>query len=115
MEEAKKGGKGWNLDNLTKTDALQKSQDLHAMLDHILVGLVKLQKEGLKWDLIYDGRVFKDVEFVFFVPFIRCDTDEADKLCGSYTNRSLHVSQLCRYCECPTKKSDNMVEVKVRG
>ena len=105
----KKGKKGKTKgpDNIEKPDALQKAQDLHAMLDHILAGLVKLQKEGLKWDLIYDGRSF-EVEFVFFVPFIRCDTDEADKLCGSYTNRTRHVAQLCRYCKCPTQQSDNI-------
>jgi len=44
---------------------------------------------------------------VFFVPFIRCNTDEADKLCGSYTSRGKNVSQLCRYCMCPTDESNN--------
>ena len=108
LEEEKKGKKRGQAVNQDKPDALQKAQDLHAMLDFILAGLVKLQKEGLKWDLIYNGRTFKDVEFVFFVPFIRCDTDEADKLCGSYTNRTWTVSQLCRYCMCPTIESDNI-------
>jgi len=107
--ETKKRGKNAAKDvNAKKTDALQKAQDLHAMLDHILAGLVKLQKEGLKWDLIYNGRTFNDVEFVFFVPFVRCDTDEADKLCGAYTNRTANVKQLCRYCCCPTNQSDNI-------
>ena len=107
--ETKKRGKNAAKDvNAKKTDALQKAQDLHAMLDHILAGLVKLQKEGLKWDLIYNGRTFNDVEFVFFVPFIRCDTDEADKLCGAYTNRTANVKQLCRHCCCPTNQSDNI-------
>ena len=107
-ETKKRGKKAGKAVNALKTDALQKAQDLHAMLDHILAGLVKLQKEGLKWDLIYNGRTFHDVEFVFFVPFIRCDTDEADKLCGAYTNRTWHVKQLCRYCVCPTLQSDNI-------
>jgi len=108
-EETKKRGKKAAKDvNTKKTDALQKAQDLHAMLDHILAGLIKLQKEGLKWDLIYNGRTFNDVEFVFFVPFVRCDTDEADRLCGAYTNRTARVKQLCRYCCCPTDQSNNI-------
>jgi len=108
MNEAKRQAKKGQTPLVNKTDALQKCQDLHAMLDHILEGLVKIQKEGLTWDLIYNGRSFRGVEFVFFVPFIRCDTDEADKLCGSYTNRTANVAQLCRYCMCPTAESDNI-------
>ena len=84
------------------------SQDLHAMLDVILASYVKLQKTGgVKWDLMYKGKLYEGVELVFFVPFIRCDTDEADKLCGSYTSRGKNVAQLCRYCKCPTAESDN--------
>ena len=83
------------------------SQDLHAMLDVILASLVRLFKTGLKWNLVYKGEVYNDIELVFFVPFIRCDTDEADKLCGSYTSRGKNVSQLCRYCRCPTLESDD--------
>ena len=37
---------------------------------------------------------------------MKTDTDEADKLCGSYTNRGRNVAQLCRYCTCPTLHSD---------
>jgi len=107
--ETKKRGKKAAKDvNAEKTDALQKAQDLHAALDHILAGLTKLQKEGLKWDLIHNGRTFNDVEFVFFVPFTRCDTDEADKLCGACTNRTANVQQLCRCCCCPIDQSDNI-------
>jgi len=88
-EETKKRGKKAAKDvNAKKMDALQKAQDLHAMLDHVLAGLIKLQKEGLKWDLICNGRTFNDVEFVFFVPLKWCNTDEAHRLCGAYTNRT---------------------------
>ena len=84
------------------------SQDLHAMLDVIMASYIKLQKTGgVKWDLMYKGKRYEGVEFVFFVPFIRCDTDEADKLCGSYTSRGKGVAQLCRYCRCPTDQSDD--------
>lgn len=86
---------------------IHSAQDLHTMLETILASYVKMQKEGFKWDLFYNGKIYRDIEFVFFVPFIKCDTDEADKLCGSYTCRNKNVSQLCRYCKCPTKDSDD--------
>jgi len=41
-----------------------------------------------------------------FIPFIKCDTEEADKLAGKYLSRGQHVAHLCRYCCCPTQKSD---------
>jgi len=100
VETKKRGKNDGQAFHVFKTESLQRAQDLHAMLDHILAGLIKLQKEGLKWDLIYNGQSFTDVEFVFFVPFMRCNTDEADRLCGAYTNRTWHVKQLCRYCYC---------------
>lgn len=84
-----------------------KSQDFHAMLDKVLESFVKIQGKGFKWDLFYNETLYKDVEFVPFVPFIKCDTDEGDKLCGSYTSRGRHVKQLCRYCKCPTLKCDD--------
>lgn len=97
------------LENEGQTDdkPTHVAQDLHAMLDVIMASFVELQKKGLKWDLCYNGKIYKDVEFVLFVPFIQCDTDEADKLCGSYTSRGANVAQLCRYCKCPTDKSDD--------
>ena len=82
-----------------------KAQDLHAMLAVILESYRKIQEKGLLWDFVYNGNVYKDVELVFFVPFIKCDTQEADDLCGSYKSRGANVSQLCRYCECPTMQS----------
>ena len=88
-----------------KQDAIH-AQDFHTMLDKVFEGYVKLQKKGFIWDLFYNGKVYKGVEFIPFVPFIKCDTEEADKLCGAYTNRNQHVSQLCRYCKCPTNESD---------
>jgi len=83
------------------------AQDLHTMLDKVLESFVKIQNSGFKWDLFYNQKLYKGVEFVPFVPFIKCDTDEADKLCGSYSSRGKNVSQLCRYCKCPTRKSDD--------
>jgi len=84
-----------------------KAQDLHAMLAKVLESFVKIQEKGFKWDLFYDGQLYRGVEFVPFVPFIKCDTEEGDKLCGSYLARMRNVKQLCRYCKCPTHKSDD--------
>lgn len=75
----------------------KKAQDLHTMLAKVFEGLVELQENGgFIWDLSYNGRVYKDVEFIPFIPFVKCDTDEADKLCGSFTCRTGNVAQLCR-------------------
>jgi hypothetical protein len=86
---------------------ISKAQDLHTMLQVVLKGLLKVQEEGLIWDLFYDGQLYKEVELVPFIAFIKCDTSEADKFCGSYGVRNGKVAQLCRYCECPTDESDN--------
>lgn len=83
------------------------AQDLHTMLDVIFEELVQIQNQGFIWDLYYNNNLYKGIEFVPFVPFIKADTEEADRLCGSYTNRNKNVAQLCRYCECPTDDSDN--------
>ena len=82
-----------------------KAQDLHTMIAAILKSYQQIQQKGLIWDLVYNGKIYKGVELVFFIPFIKCDTDEADKLCGSYTSRGANIAQLCRYCECPTMQS----------
>lgn len=86
---------------------ISKAQDLHTMLKIVLKGLLKVQNERIMWDLFYDGQLYEEVEFVPFIAFIKCDTSEADKLCGSYTSRNGNVAQLCRYCECPTDQSDD--------
>jgi len=86
---------------------VSKHEDFHAMLDVAFEKLVQIINSGFIWDFQYKGKEHKGVEMVPFVAFIKCDTDEADMLCGSYKNRSRHVAQLCRHCECPTNKSDN--------
>ena len=83
------------------------SQDLHTMLDKVLASYVELQKTGFMWDLFYNGKPYKDIEFIPFVPFIKCDTEEADTLCGKYRSRGRTVAHLCRYCHCPTDESDD--------
>ena len=55
----------------------------------------------------YKNKVYSMIHFVLFTPFLTLDTEEAEKLCGSYTIRNNKVGQLCHYCECPTGKCDN--------
>ena len=83
-----------------------KAQDFHTMLDCLLTSYVEVQNNGFLWDLRYRGKTYEDIEFVPFLMFIKCDTDEADELCGSYKSRTGNVAQLCRYCTCPTQESD---------
>lgn len=83
------------------------AQDLHTMLELILESFIPLQERGFVWDLRYKGKVYEGIEFVPFVPFIKCDTEEADRLCGKYISRGRGVAQLCRYCYCPTSESDD--------
>ena len=95
-----------NEGQITNKDA-KPAQDFHTMLDKILESYVKIQNRGFIWDLFYNDTLYKDVEFIPFVPFIKCDTDEGDQLCGKYKARSKYVAGLCRYCKCPTDESDD--------
>ena len=81
-------------------------QDLHTMLEVIWDEFIKIQETGFVWDLMYKGKEYQGIEFQLFTPFIKCDTDEADRLAGSYTSRTKQISQLCRYCCCPTDECD---------
>lgn len=83
-----------------------KAQDFHTMLECLLSSFVEFQNNGFIWDLRYRGKTFRGIEFVPFVIFVKCDTDEADLLCGSFKSRTSNVAQLCRYCTCPTMESD---------
>lgn len=86
---------------------IHKAQDLHFMLNFVLKGLKELQQTGFKWDLYYNGKLYKDVLFRPFVAFMRVDTKEADIFCASYQNRNANVAHLCRECHCPTSESDD--------
>ena len=88
-------------------DGAVKAQDFHTMLKAILESFVELQRTGFVWDLVHRGKVYRDIEFVIFVPFVKCDTEEADILCGKYTVRTQNVKHVCRYCHCPTDDADN--------
>ncbi len=84
-----------------------KAQDFHTILQAILESFVKLQETGFIWDLVHKGKCYKNIEFVLFVPFVKCDTEEADLLCGKYTCRTRNVKHICRYCHCPTTEADD--------
>ena len=84
-----------------------KAQDLHRMFEVVLESYLKIQEKGFIFDFFYDGKLYKDVEFVLFTPFLKLDTDEADKITGKFSVRSGKVKHLCRYCHCPTEESDD--------
>ena len=70
------------------------AQDLHAMLETMLESYFPAQDAGIDWDLYYRGRPWK-VHFIPYVMFIKGDTVEHDKHCGSYNSRTAGVKQLC--------------------
>lgn len=84
----------------------QKAQDFHAQLEVILDSYVKVQATGMNWDLYYRAKVHK-VELVFWTILVRCDTDEAELMCGKYRMRTGNVKSLCRSCTCPREDTDN--------
>jgi len=84
-----------------------KAQDFHSMLSVTLKSFVELQRTGFYWDLVYKGILYPNIEFVPFVAFVKCDTEEADLLCGKYLCRNEHVKHICRYCHCPTSMADD--------
>ena len=89
------------------TAEMDKAADYHAILGVLLESLKELIADGMIVDIYYKNKLHKDCELVFFVPFVKCDGDEGDKLCASYRSRGAHVQQLCRYCTCPTDKTDD--------
>ena len=93
--------------NAAPESEVDKAADYHAILSVILESLFDLVEEGMIVDVHYRGKLYKDCELVFFVPFVKCDGDEGDKLCCSYRSRGAHVQQLCRYCQCPNAETDN--------
>ena len=85
---------------------VNENQDWHAMLDTMLQSYRRVEQDGMLFDFEYRGKLYPDTELVFFTLFMKADTEEADRLCGSYLNRT-KANQLCRYCLCPTDDSDN--------
>ena len=88
-------------------DGSVKAQDFHTMLRAILKSFVELQRTGFVWDLVYNGKLYRNIHFVIFVTFVKCDTEEADLLCGKYLTRNKNVKHVCRYCHCPMDEADD--------
>ena len=85
-----------------------KAQDFHTILDYLLKSyVVDLQDDGIIWDLVFKRRLWKHIHWLPFVPFIKCDTEEGDLLCGKFLSRTRKVKHLCRYCHCPTDEADD--------
>jgi hypothetical protein len=76
-----------------------KLADYHAILSVLLQSLKELIADGMVVDIHYKGKLYRACQLVFFVPFVKCDGDEADKLCASFRSRTQKVQQLCRYCQ----------------
>jgi hypothetical protein len=86
---------------------VDKAADYHAILEVLLESLKELIADGMVVDIHYKGKLYENCELVFFVPFVKCDGDEGDKLCCHFRSRGQHVQQLCRYCQCPMVDTDN--------
>ena len=69
-------------EQLNDEEEAVKAQDFHTILSTILKSLVEVQETGIIWDYCYKGKEYKNLEFVIFVIFVKCDTEEADVLCG---------------------------------
>ena len=82
------------------------AQDLHTMMDKLLVTYREVQEEGLDWDLCVGDKVYH-VHFVLYLALIKGDTQEHDKLCGKYTSRGKEIKHLCRYCLVPNEETDD--------
>jgi hypothetical protein len=82
------------------------AQDLHTMLDKLLVTYREVQESGLDWDLCVGSKVYR-LHFVLYLALMKGDTQEHDKLCGKYTSRGKEVKHLCRYCFVPNEKTDD--------
>ena len=89
-----------------------KAQDWHRILGALMNSFRKLEQDGMVWDYKYRGKIYKNVELVFFTAFVKCDGDEADKLTGHYRSRGQFVQNICRYCTIPTSKCDAHVMPK---
>ena len=100
-ESANRGAGGRGQGNV------HQAADYHRILSALLESLKEVITEGMVVNINHRGTLYRECELVFFVPFVKCDGDEGDKLCLHYRSRNSNVQQLCRYCDCPTKETDN--------
>ena len=84
------------------------AQDFHAMMALILQPFLKLQETGFIWDH-YDrihGKLWPDIHYKIFVPFVKADSKEADLFAGKYAQR-FSAQQICRKCHVPLRLADD--------
>ena len=84
------------------------AQDFHAMMGLILEPFLKLQETGFIWDH-YDriqGKLWPDIHYKIFVPFVKADSKEADLFAGKYAQR-FSAQQICRKCHVPLRLADD--------
>ena len=83
-----------------------KPQDFHKMLQVLLSSFKTVQDAGgFPWDFPQRGEL-KKLWLVPFVLFVKADSVEADKFCGTYGAKTKGVQCYCRVCTCPAKDSD---------
>ena len=75
-------------------------QDWHAQLEVILRGIRSLMKTGFLWDMKHKGKLYRNIHYKVFIPFVKCDNKEANDLCGKYQSGLRGVKCICRYCKC---------------
>jgi hypothetical protein len=88
-------------------------EDLHAMISVILESMEPIQRRGFMWDQAYRGVIYRNILYKIFVPFVKCDNVEAEKLCGKYQIRCGNVKHVCRSCHIPMREANDHLH-KVR-
>jgi hypothetical protein len=86
------------------------NQDFHAMMTIILQKFTEIQgaDAGFLWDHQdpLDGKVYENIHYKVFVPFVKADSKEADLFCGKYAQR-YSTKQICRKCHIPLQTCDD--------
>ena len=83
-----------------------KAQDFHFMLSVILDSCVVLQDHGMLWTFMHKKKACP-AHLLFFVVMCRCDTEEADALCGKCKPRTRNIRHMCRQCHVPTMEASD--------
>jgi hypothetical protein len=82
-------------------------EDMHAMIGVILESLEPIQRRGFMWDQAYRGVIYRNILYKIFVPYVKCDNAEANKLCAKYEIGCGNVQQVCRACHCPLQQAND--------
>lgn len=80
---------------------INQLEDYHAMIATCLASY-KVIQDGIILDFYYRGKLYKDVEFLFYIANIKVDNEEASRFCGQYSPKTETISQICRQCLVPT-------------